>query len=38
MASVEELNATISQILEKAQVVENNANGLMNEVNIFKTR
>ena len=38
MASIEELNATIAQIVEKAQVVENSANGLMAEVNIFKTK
>ena len=38
MASIEELNATIAQIVEKAHVVENSANGLMEEVNIFKTK
>ena len=38
MASIEELNATIAQIVEKAQIVENSANGLMAEVNIFKTK
>ena len=38
MASIEELNATIAQIVEKAHVVESSANGLMEEVNIFKTK
>lgn len=38
MASIEELNATIAQIVDKAQSVENSANGLMKEVNIFKTK
>lgn len=38
MACVEEMNACIHQIMEKAQVVENSANLIMKEVEIFKTK
>lgn len=37
MASVQELNATINQLYEKSQNVDDNANILIEEVNIFKT-
>lgn len=37
MASLEELNATISQVYEKAQNVDSSADSLLNEINIFKT-
>ena len=38
MACVEEMNACIHQIMEKAQVVENSADLIMKEVEIFKTK
>lgn len=37
MASIQELNATIHQVYEKAQHVDSSADELMNEVNVFKT-
>lgn len=37
MASIEELNATINQLYEKSQNVDDNADILIEEVNIFKT-
>ena len=37
MASIEELNATISQVYDKAQNVDGSADVLMSEVNVFKT-
>ena len=36
--SIEELNTIISHIVEKIQIVDNSANELMKEVNIFKTK
>lgn len=38
MASIEELNATISQISEKSKMVDENAESLMNDINVFKLK
>ena len=37
MAAMEELNAIVNQVYEKANTVDNSADELMNEIGIFKT-
>ena len=37
MASIEELTAIVGQVYEKAQVVNNSADELMSNINVFQT-